>query len=271
MAIEALDRAVEITRARMRTEGGLLATVALALIGAPAMVMQVVLASMPTVQQVLGAQHVSVPQPTAAQAIATLLLIVAQMVGQLTVARLLATPGETVREALHAAGRRLPSYLGAALLAGLLATLVVALAAVVLGALSALGGPGVLLALVVGCGLFGLAVVVWARLQLLVPQTVASGEGPVALLRSTARRSRPLIGSLVVLLIVVILLSLVVPGAAQLILGIPATLIGGPSAGLVAGAIGSGLVGSLVTVLALALAVAVHSGSGAQQGDVGRG
>lgn len=268
MANQALDRAVEVTRARMAAEGGLLATVALALIGAPAMVMQVVLGSMPRVEQLIGDQPVDLPQPTGLQTVAVLALILAQMLGQLTVARLLAVRGETVRQALDVAGRRFWSFVPAILMVGGGGTFALLLCALALGVLAALGGPGVLLAVLVFVALVGVLIVVVARLQLLVPQAVTSKDGPVALLRSTWRTSKGLIGSLVVLLIVIFLLAIVVPGAAQLLLGIPATLIGGPAAGVVAGAIGSGLVGSLVTLLSLSLAVAVHARSGADQGDV---
>ena len=268
MAIEALDRAVEVTRAKMQIEGGLLATVGLALIGVPAMILQVVLASLPTVKQIVNDQAINVPQPSGVQALAILALLLAQMLGQLTVARLLAVDGATVRDALRVAGRRFLPFVGATLIFGLLASLALALVVGVLALLGALGGPGAMLSVLLVLLLLVAIVVVAARLQFLTPQAVTSGEGPMALLRSTVRRSRGLTGSLVVLLVVVLLLALVVPGAVQLLLGIPATLIGGPGAGLVAGAIGSGLVGSLVTVLALSLAVAVHARSGADEGDV---
>lgn len=270
MAIQALDRAVEVTKAKLSAEGGLLATVALAVIGVPAMAGQVVLATVPMAERVVFEQKLDWPEPTVPQTIAFAALMLAQMVGQLTVARLLAVDGETVREALRVAGRRFLPFLAASLLVAVASTLVLGAAIALLGLLSVIPVAGVLLAVLLGLALLVLIVILFARLQLLVPQAVTSGEGPVALLRSVVRRSRGLTGSLVVLLIVVLLLSTIVPGAAKVIVGVPTAFAGGQQAGVIAGAVAVGLVSSLVTLLALSLAVAVHSysGSGRDERDV---
>ena len=266
MAIQALDRAVEVTRARMKAEGGLLATVALALIGVPSMLMQVVIGRAPKVEQAVFDRTVELPDPTALDGLAFLALLLALMLGQLTVARMMAVSEGTVRDALAVAGRRFLPFLGASLIIGAIGTGLIVLVSALLALLSLLGGPGLMLAVVLVVLAFVAFVVVYARLQMLVPEVVRSGDGPLAMLRSVWSRSKGLTASLVVLLIVVFLLGWIVPGAAQLLLSIPTTLLAGVDAGLVAGAIASGLVGSIITMFALSLAVAVHAQSGARSG-----
>ena len=231
MAIQALDRAVEVTRARLKADGGLLATVALALIGVPSMLMRVVLGRAPKVEQVVFEQTIELPDPTALEAAAIVALLLAQLLGQLTVARLIAASGETVREALAVAGRRFPPFLGATLLVGLIGTGLILLAGAVLALLGLLGGPGTMLAVILVVLAFVALVVAYARLQLLIPEAVTGRDGPLGMLRSVWAQSKGLTGSLVVLLIVVFLLASVVPGAAQFILSIPTTLLSGPDAG----------------------------------------
>lgn len=264
MGVKVLDHAVESTKARLKRDGTLLATVALALLGVPGMLLQIVLVQMPWEQVHSGGQTIALPNPSAAQAVALLALLLAQVLGQLSVARLLVGGDHTVRESLGVAGRRFLPCLGALLLVTLVATLVLLAIALLGGALHLLGTAGAALSAVVFVAGLGVLLLIVAALQLLVPEVVRVGGSPVRLLVSVWARLKGVRFALVLLLLLVFLITLVVSGAAQAILAIPIALAAGAEAGRIAGAAAAGLVGSLVSMLGLVLAFGVHERTDAQ-------
>lgn len=263
-----LDRSVEWTRRRLRQDGGLLLTVSLALIGAPAMLLQVLLALAPLRKVPFLGKTVEEAYLTPGQWVAFGALLVAVVLGGLTITCMLMTPGETVRASLDRAGRRLPALIGAQVIASLVAALVLTLAvAVAIGGGRA--GPivGVLLLLVALAALL----VLGGRLSLLVPAAVVGG-GPLAVLRRTVSTGRGHTLALVLMLLVTLLVTLVLVTFAQSLIGIPAALIGGATAGKVAGAAAAGLIYSVAALVTTTLVVGLYRqfepASGLDDGDV---
>ncbi len=271
MTRASLDRSFDWTRQRLRHDGGLLLTVALALIGAPAMLLQVLLALAPMRPMPFLGQTVDQIHLTSGQWIAFAALLAALVLGGLTITRMLMTPGETVRASLDRAGRRLPALLGAQVIA----TVVVTIALILIAALAIAGGH---LSAVLGALLLLLAlafiIVVAARLSVMAPAAVEGG-GPLAVLGRTVKRGQGHTLALVLLMLVTLVVTLIVVTAAQALFGIPVALVGGGTAGKIAGGAAAGLVYAVAALVTAMLLVGLYRqfdsgavGSGVDEGDV---
>ena len=258
MARASLDRAVDFTRARMRTDGGLLVTVALALIGVPAMLSQVIGVTAPTREVTLVGQVVEQLDPSPAQWLALAALTLALLLGQLTVARMLLVDGETVRRSLAVAGRRLFVLIGAQLLSAVVVVAVLLLVVSVLVLLARLGAGGAAVAAIGGVALVAALLILFARLVFLVPSVAEGGRGVVAALKHGVAASKGLNGPLLLLVVLTFIVTLVAMGAAQALVGIPVALLAGPAAGAIAGAATAGLVLALATLVTIALIVGLY-------------
>jgi hypothetical protein len=149
-------------------------------------------------------------------------LVAASLVGALAISRIALAQGEGSRATFAAGLRGFVPLLGATLLGGFAAALV-AMTAILLGALVAAPIFSVLLAL----SLLALLIFLWVRLLLLTPAAAAEPIGPADLIRRswalTARRFWHLLG----LLLAAVLLSLVALMAAGALGGIAVRLAAG--------------------------------------------
>ncbi len=258
MARASLDRAVDFARARMRTDGGLLATVALALIGVPAMLSQVIGATAVTKEVAVAGRAIEQLDLSPVQWLALAALTLALMLGQLTVARMLLVDGETVRRSLAVAGRRLVVLIAAQLLLVAVLVPLLLLAATALVLLAGLGAAGVGVATIGGIALLAALLIVAARLLFLVPSAADGALGVVGILKRSVSASKGLNGPLLLLLVLTTVVTLVAMGAAQALVGIPVALAAGPLAGQIAGAVAAGLVLALATLVTVALIVGMY-------------
>lgn len=272
MARASLDQAVDWAKGRLRSDFGLLATVALAVIGIPAMLAQVVLANAPKEPVAFMGQVMEQAAPTPIDWVALALLTLALLLGTLTIARMLLSPGETVRASLDRAGRQFPMLFAALLLLMVAFTLLLLLVGLGAALLSALGPVGEAFAGVLAIAVFVVMVIVTARLTFLTP-SAAEGGGPITLVKRSLARSRGLTLKLLLLLIITSVVGGIVILAAQAIVGIPIALAAGQQAGVIAGAATSGLMYAITSLVTFALVIGlyVQTGSGADEGDVGGG
>lgn len=269
MAKASLDGAVEWTKERLRGNLGLLATVALALIGVPAMLAQVVQAVAPKEPVVLFGVATEQMALTPGDWVALVLLGIAVLLGTLTVARMLMMRGETVRQSLDRAGRQLPMLLGALLLFALGLAVIAAGFIGVIAVVGSLGTVGKAIAAVLTIAALVFLLVLVARMSLLTPSAV-EGDGPITLLRRAIERGRGSTLKLIVLTVLTTVVGYVVAVAVQLVVGIPIALAAGRQAGVIAGAAAAGLAYSLTALITLALLVGFYlqTGSGVDEGDV---
>ena len=266
MTRASLDGSVDWTRRRLRADGGLLLTVSLALIGAPAMLLQVLMALAPMRPTPFMGQTIDQAYLTTGQWVALAALLAALVLGGLTITCMLMMPGETVRASLDRAGRRLLPLIGAQVLATLAITGVL----IIIVSLAIIGGH---LSAVVGALLLLLALaallIVAAHLSLMAPAAVEGG-GPLAVLGRTLRRGRGHTLALVVLMIMTLAVTLVVVTVAQALIGIPVALIAGATAGKIAGGAAAGLLYAMAALVTATLVVGLYRqfDSGMDQGDV---
>jgi len=168
---------------------------------------------------------------------------VASLLGALAICRLALDPVETAREALREALARLLPLLGAALLLGLAAALLV--------------GAGLWLAAALGSPLpllipFLLCLFCWIRLLLLTPIAAAEPVGPLALILRAWRLGAGRFWPLLALLLAAVLFSLIAL--------IAAGLAGGFAARLAAGQPQPNLLAFLLALMVSALLQAVVAG-----------
>lgn len=269
MARASLDKSVEWTRQRLRVDGGLLATVSLALVGVPAMLLQVVLANAPKVPAEFLGQPLDQIDPGPTEWIALVALFLALLLGSLTLATMLLSPGGTVRSALSHSGRRLWVLIAGQLMIGLVVLLVLVLVALIIVVLGAAGSAGQAVGGVIVIVFLVALLILTARLSFLVPSAVDAG-GPVTVVKRAFARGRGLNLALLVLVIVTFVLTLIVTFAAQAIVGIPVAIAAGPTAGAMAGGAAAGLAYALTSLVTLVLTVGLYrqTGSGVDEGDV---
>ena len=264
-----LDRALTDARTRLRTDGGLLITVTLAVVGVPAMLAQVVIALADTTETVVNGRTMTQLALKPYEGVALAALVLAILVGELIVARMLLARGETVRRSAQLAGRRVLPLVGAQLLV-MIAVIPVL---IVLGGVAAFGGA--VAGTVITILLFAGIVFLGARLMLLPAVAVDNARGPVALLKEAWRLTKGRTRTLVLLLLVTSIVTGIVLAAARLVVASAATLLGGPVNGTIFGAATAGLVFALALLVTLALVVAVFDqlrrpASVGDEGNLGR-
>lgn len=247
-----LDRATTDAWTRLRTDGGLLVTVALAVVGVPAMLAQVVIALADTTEAVVNGRTMTQLALKPYEGVALIALILAIVLGQLILARMLLARGETVRQSAKVAGQRVLPLIGAQLLVAIVLVPVL----LVLGGAAAIGGA--LVTTVITLLLFAAVILLGARLMLLPVLAVETSRGPVALLKEAWRMTKGRTSALIVLLLVTTIVTGIVLGAARLAVASVVTLLSGPVNGTIAGAATAGLVFALAMMVTLALIVAVY-------------
>lgn len=262
-----LNLALTNARARLRGDGGLLTTVALAVIGIPAMLAQVVIVLADTTTTVVNGSPMTQLALETYEGMALVALLLAIVLGQLIVARMLLARGETVRSSARVAGRRVLPLVGAQLLVMIVLVPVL----LILGGIAAFGGAPA--TTVITILLFACVIVLGARLMLLPAVAVDTTGGPVALLKEAWRLTKGKLRPLVLLLLVTSIVTGIVLTAARLAVASVATLLSGPVNGAIFGAATAGLVFALALLVTLALIVGVldelrSSRSAGDEGDL---
>lgn len=187
-------------------------------------------------------------------ALAMLVTILLIWFGSLTLFALALRPGISVGEALRMGLRRLPVLIGTALavVAGIMAVAVAAMAVILLFSVaspSAATGLGAALGLAAAILIFFASV----RLILLNPVVIDGTAGVVASLREAWMLTRGHFWRLLAFLIVITLMSAIIGGVAQSIVGVVAGLVAGPDAARLAGGIAGAAVSSIIQVYMLVM------------------
>ena len=216
MAALSISRAWDETKAVLKSDGGLLAAVALALFVLPG-----VLVALVTPAAAAG----QVP-PVGYWSVLSIVALLISLIGQLAVVRLALGPRVSVGEAIAHGARRAPSYIGAAVLWFLPFLLIV-------GALLAPYGtdlqaaPGAVLVGILALSVIGIFVAV----RLILASSVASAEriGPVGILKRSWALSRGNWWRLFGTLMLFVILFLIVSAAVGAVLGSVIVLVFGPA------------------------------------------
>jgi hypothetical protein len=248
------------TQAFMRREWRLLLPVAFALMGLPAIVVE------------LFAPVARTPQDIAAPLAFAIPAAIAALVGALTVSALALVPGISVAEALRLAMRRLLVMLGAMLVAGVVGGIAaVAVAVVVVAATGVTQAQTPSHAAFTASIMMLVVLALTARFCLITPIVAAEPIGPIAALRRSWVLSRGHFWRLVSLLLIVVMTSLIVSIAAQSVTGVIGWAIGRATgldqlmAAVVA--IVGALVSAVISMLFAVLTVAVYRQLAASNGN----
>lgn len=256
MAKLSIGKAWEETVPFVKREGHLLFPVAFALIALPIVVLMQMLPADYT-GFTAGAGGAK-PQPLPPMySLGFMVVAVLSMMGALTIYALALRPGISVGEALMRAMRRTPALLGALLLVGMAVGLIMLVLVLVLGMLAAAVGPAAaaaLLPILVG----GLLTLASARFLLLNVVVAEEGLGVLASIRRGWDITRGQLWRLVVFLIIFFALLIVVQSAAQGILGVVGTLIGGPDIGRLLGGLAGAIAGGVIQVYLLVMTARIY-------------
>jgi len=226
-----ISKAWDETREVLRRESKLLTTVALALIVLPGVVQNMASPAMAPGK---------IPEP-GLWMLVVFICVVVGLVGQLAVIRLATGPETSVGEAIAHGARRIPSYLGVAIILFLpLLVIMYALAQQFQGA-SPSGGAALSFLI-----LFGVFIFLIVRFLLFSAVTSAEKIGPIAIIRRTWSLTRGnwlrLFGFFVLFIIAFLLVRL----ASIAIIGIVVGLLFGPPEPMTIGALISSLVSQLL-------------------------
>ncbi|MDB5714646.1 MAG: hypothetical protein JWO15_2043 [Sphingomonadales bacterium] len=187
-------------------------------------------------------------QPNPMLSLLTFLAVLWTIVGQLAIIALVLRPGSSVGEALLLAIRRLPTLIGAALLVGIAATLILIPAVIAFlqsgvdpanpASFALLPGWVSLYLLVFAC------VAVWLSLRLstLNPLIVDKQPGVIAALKTAFAMTRGVIARLILAALIYFALTILLTKAVQFVLGSVFELLGR--------AVGSPFVATALTALA---------------------
>lgn len=229
-----LSTAWDETRAIAAREGGLLASVALALLVLPATI----------AGAVNPAALTSPTMPAGQMLLMWLAVLVIALAGRLAVIRLAQGPSTSVGDAIRHGLARLAPALGALLMFVMPISLLVTPFLLQVLANPTAPPPGASLAVLAICIA---ALVLGVRLMLLVMPIAANERiGPIAILKRSWQLSRGNWWRLAVFVIVFFLASAIVTRAASFLVGIPAGLISGPIKPLTVGALLLSLAAALV-------------------------
>ena len=240
-----INRATASAQAFLKAEWRLALPIALALVGLPAVVLELA-TPLPTNPNVL-------PVPDA-RMLLVIPAIVATMVGAGAVTALALVPGISVAEALRAGARRSGVLFAAWLLAvaGVAAaTVLVAVVASLAGVAGGMARPGLLALAMIVIG--AAALVVGVRLALLTPVVMDRAVGPIEALKQSWRLTRGafwrMAAVLALLLLVVLLFSAAVQAAMGVVGLLLARLAGLKALGLILPVLAAALVNALVSMV----------------------
>lgn len=222
MAHLSISKAWDDTKAIMSSDGRLLTTVAVALVGLPSVV-----------SALIQPQGMAMDEkaPLWVDVVALLFMLVA-LVGQLALVRLALKPPVTVGEAIRHGARRMPTYLGTALI---LVALLLVIALPFGFAAKAMGIPldGTMTAPPPGgwlLVLLFLAVVLYAAVRMLMGTPVASAEraGAFAIIRRSWELTQGHVLKLLGFLLLILFGALIAIAALGMLVGGLVTLALGP-------------------------------------------
>lgn len=240
-----INRATAWTQAFLKAEWRLALPVALALVGLPAVVLELV-APLPASPEAMPALNAGM--------LLAIPVVVATMVGAGAVTALALVPGISVGEAIRAGARRC-GVLFAAWLLSLLGLVALVVVAAILASLAGMaGGAGQPAVLTLALLLIGVtALLVGVRLALLTPVVMDRAVGPVEALKESWRLTRGtfwrIAAVLALLLLAVLLFSAAVQGAMGVIGLLLARLAGLKTLGMILPLLAAALVNAIVSMV----------------------
>ncbi|WP_294171552.1 glycerophosphoryl diester phosphodiesterase membrane domain-containing protein [uncultured Sphingomonas sp.] len=250
MAALSISRAWDDTRACLRRDGRLYATVALALFVVPGVIAELVTPAAPAGQ---------LPTPGYWTGLSMLALLIS-LIGQLAVCRLALGPAISVGQAIRHGVRRAPAYVAAAIIWILPFLLLFALLAARVGANPQTMSAGVALAML---ALLVAFVAVAVRLILASPIATAEPLGPLGILKRSWSLTRGRWLKLFGCLLLFVIALLIAMFAVSAIIGLLATLLLGEIEPLSVGALllslATQIVGAIVTTLLMIMLARIYA------------
>lgn len=256
MATMSIGKAWEDSQAFIKREGHLLFPVALLFLSVPlAIVQQMVPANFMQLQP--GQALDALPPLPVGVSLSVILGAIIMVAGSLSVYALALRPGISVAEAIRLALSRLPTLIGASMLAGL--ALVLALFGVALvggllaGVLGKVGGVQIALLLMTGALLY-----VGGRLVPLSAVVIDRRLGVVASLRATLGLTKGQVGRMAAFLMISMILIFIVQLAVQSAVGVVGTLAFGKEAGRSISEVAVALMSGVLNVYLLVLTARIY-------------
>lgn len=243
-----ISAAWDQTKARFAADGGLLMTVALALIALPSALAEFVFPSRGMMNEA-----------SMGELVALLIVFVLGMIGQLALIRLALGPSVSVGEAIAHGARRAPAFLGAALILLLLLFLIAIPFGIVLTAMGVTmegGAPQPTGAATLVLLLFFVLIIFFST-RLMVMSAVASmeGTGPIAMMRRSWTLTTGHFGRLIGFLLLFLIAALIAIMAVGMLVRVLVTAVVGTPETHSAGALIIALVVSLATAAVTAVFV----------------
>lgn len=243
-----ISRAWDETKARVASDGKLMVAVALALIALPSAIVEFAMPGTGGLQSSMSF----------GQALATILVTLIGIVGQLAIIRLALGPSVSVGEAIAHGARRAPAYLGSVILL-ILGLTVIALPLVGLfvasGASFEPGNPPPPMALLVFLVLMIVAIFFAVRMLMTSPVASAERSGPIEIIRRSWRMTAGHWWRLFGFIILFVIAILIAITAVGLIASLVARLAFGEIEPMSASALIVALVVSIVSAIATTLFV----------------
>ena len=212
----------------LRREWRLTLPVALALMAIPAVCVELLAPdATPVPAGDVQAAYASLAAAAQMRLLIAIPALLCVMLGGLAISSLALVPGISVGEALRVGARRLPKLLGAALLAGGMAVVAGAVAALVLFAITGVPSQSAPAQTSTGITVMILAMMaVMARFCLITPIVADTGAGPIAAVRRSWALSKGNFWRLLALLSIMLMAMLVVTFAIQSAIGVVILLLG---------------------------------------------
>ena len=250
MAGLSISRAWDDTKAVLRRDGRLYATVALALFVVPGVIAELVTPAAPAGR---------LPTP-GVWSILSILALLVSLIGQLAVCRLALGPVVSVGEAIGHAARRAPAYVASAIMWILPFLLLFALLAARAGATPQTMSPGVALAIL---GLLIAFITVAVRLILASPVASTEPLGPVGILKRSWALTRGRWFKLFGFLLLFVIVLLIAMFAVSAVIGLLAALLFGEIEPLSLGALllslATQIVGATITTLLMIMLARIYA------------
>lgn len=249
MATMSIGKAWEEASAFVRRERALLLPVAALFVALPAVILQEMTPPELT-QWSMAPNRATLPPVPGSYWAAMILTFLLIWFGSLALFALALRPGISVGEALRLSLSRLPVLIGTAALGFAALMLITVVATLLAGILSIAARPAAILVLV---GVGGAMLYASIRLMLLHPVVIDGKAGVVASIRQAWALTKGHFWRLLAFIVVIMMLSLIVGGAAQTVLGALAGLVGGAEAARIVGGIAGAAVSTVVQVYLLVM------------------
>lgn len=253
MATMSIGKAWEEAVVFVRREASLLFPVALLFVALPGLIVQE-MTPRELVTWYAAPRMETIPDVPASFSLAMLIGVILIWFGSLTLFALALRPGISVGEALRLGLRRLPVLLGTALaVVGIIAMLAIAILIVALTLSGVSKAAGASLGLILGFFAAMLGVYASVRLMLLNAVVIDGDSGVIASLRAAWALTRGHVWRLFGFILIVMIISAIVGGAAQAIFGVIGGLLGGAEAARIAGGIGGAAASVVIQVYMLVM------------------